>query len=107
MDLLSQSADFQTDRVGDNAQLKQHFEFNGASKRPEILITRDYIAPPDEEVIDSHTNFSNSHTLDIQNLTINGSKMNMSGSNQLSQTIKINNSTQSNSSQALFNLKKH
>jgi len=65
VDLLSQSADYPTARVGDKSQLKKNQNFNGASKRPEILITRDYIAPPDEEVLDSHTNFSNSHTLDI------------------------------------------
>ncbi len=43
VDLLSQSADYQIGRVGDVVQLKKHQEF-GASKRPEILIARDFIA---------------------------------------------------------------
>lgn len=90
--MLSQSADYTIGRVGENVHLKKHQEFE-ASKRPEILIARDFIASPDEEVQESQMNLSNSRTIDIQNLTINGSKMNMSGSNQLSQTIKINTST--------------
>jgi len=49
IDLLSSSADYAIHTVGDNMNMKRHQEFNGASKRPEILIEKDFIAGEDDE----------------------------------------------------------
>eukprot|EP00347_Sterkiella_histriomuscorum_P004361 403360747 len=103
IDLLSSSADYAIQTVGDNMNLKRHQEFNGASKRPEILIAKDLVAGEEDQYIESQ-NVSNQ---DIQYLRANNNVPLFSiNGNQLSQTIKVTSTFTINSNNQHLNFKK-